>query len=214
MLKLQFERFVFVDGHRLAHDFASGKFADDGGVFADAELGGENLFDERRFFLAIARDAIKKSFLHAVIERDVAGIGRAAEHADFSHALGADAADGEICYAAIGETQARIGDIFALAQHGNAHAFDADDGRFDEREHDVEVVNHQIEHNADVHRAGRVGREAMAFNELGFGRGGLEKFENGIEPLDVADLQDEIFLEREFAAVSYTHLTLSTKRIV
>lgn len=199
MLQFELERFVFVDGHGLAHDFASGKFADDGGVFADAELGGENFFDERRFFLAIARDAVEKSFLHAVIERDVAGIGRAAEHADLAHAFGADAADGEIRDAAVGETQAGIGDILALAQHGNAHALDADDGRFDEREHDVEVVNHQIQHDADVHGAGWVGREAMAFDELGFGRGGLEKFENGIEPLDVADLENEIFLEREFA---------------
>ena len=60
-------------------------------------------------------------------------------------------------------------------------------------------MNHQIKDDADVHGAGRVGRKPVAFDELGFGRSGLEKFENGIEPLDVADLQDEIFLLRQFA---------------
>ena len=39
----------------------------------------------------------------------------------------------------------------------------------------------------------------MAFDELRFGGNVLKKFENGIEPLDVADLQDEIFFLREFA---------------
>ncbi len=39
----------------------------------------------------------------------------------------------------------------------------------------------------------------MALNELGFRGGFLEKLEHGIEPLDVADLQDEVFLLGNFA---------------
>jgi hypothetical protein len=76
-----------------------------------------------------------------------------------------------------------------------------DHGRFHEREHDIEIVNHQIKHDADVGRAGRVGREPVRFDEARFGRGGLEIFENGIEPLDVADLQDAIFLLRDLNQV-------------
>ena len=48
-------------------------------------------------------------------------------------------------------------------------------------------------------RAGREGRKPMALDEARLGGDGFEKFENGIEPLDVADLQDAIFLLREFA---------------
>ena len=48
-------------------------------------------------------------------------------------------------------------------------------------------------------RARGKGRQAMALDELRLGGDVFEKFENGIEPLDVADLQDEIFFLREFA---------------
>ena len=68
VLQFEFERLFFRDGHRLAHDPPAGKLADDGGVFADAQLGGENFFYERRLLLAVAGDAINKTFLHAIVE--------------------------------------------------------------------------------------------------------------------------------------------------
>ena len=46
-------------------------------------------------------------------------------------------------------------------------------------------------------RAGREGREPVRLDETRFGGDGFEIIENGIEPLDVADLQDAIFLLRE-----------------
>src|ERR1017187_5172912 len=196
MLQFELERFFFRDRHGFAHDFFSGKLADDDRVFADAELGGENFFQQRTFFLAVAGDAMNKSFLQAVIERDVAGIGRAAVDADLAHPLRADAAGIEVGDAAVGEAQAHVGDVLALAQHRNAHAFHAGHGRFHEREHDVEVVNHQIQHDADVRAARRKRRKAVALDETRFGGDVLENFENRIEPLDVADLQDAIFLLR------------------
>jgi len=199
MLQFELERFVLRDRHRLAHDFFAGKLADDGRVLSNTELGGENFFQQRTFFLAVARDAIDESFLHAVIERDVAGIGRAAEDADLAHPLRADAAGGEIGDAAVGKPQSHVGDVLALAQHGNAHAVHAGHGRFHKRKNHVEIVDHQIEHDADVRAARGKWRQAMALDELRFGGNGLKKSENRIEPLDVADLQDEIFLLREFA---------------
>src|SRR5665213_627012 len=197
MLQFELERFVLRDRHGFAHDFFSGKLADDGRVLADAELGGENFFQQRTFFLAVAGDAIDESFLHAVIERDVAGIGRAAKDADLAHPLRADAAGGEVGDAAIGEAQAHVGDVLTLAQHGNAHAIHAGDGRFHEREDHVEVVDHQIQHDADVGAARGKRRQAMALDEFRLGGDGLEKCENGIEPLDVANLEDTIFLLRD-----------------
>src|SRR5271170_3629702 len=155
MLQFELERFVLRDRHGFAHDFFSGKLADDGRVLADAELGGENFFQQRTFFLAIARDAIDEAFLHAVIERDVAGIGRAAEDADLPHPFRADAAGGKVGDAAVGEAQAHVGDVLALAQDGNAHGVYTGHGRFHERENHIEIVDHQIEHDSDVRGAGR-----------------------------------------------------------
>ena len=139
------------------------------------------------------------SLLHAVIERDVARIGRAAEHADLAHPLRADAAGGEVGDTAVGETQPRVGDVLALAQNGNAHGVHAYYRRFYKREHHVQIVDHQIQHHADVGAARGKRRQAMALDELRFGGDGLKKIENRIEPLDMADLQDAILLLREFA---------------
>jgi hypothetical protein len=199
MLQFEFERFLLSDGHRLAHDFFSSELADDGGVFANAKFRGQNFFQNGTFFLVVPRDAINKSLLHAIIERDVTRIGRAAEHANFPHPFRADAAGGKIGNAAVGKTQSRVGDVFARAQNGNAHGVHALDRRFDKRENHVEIVNHQIEHDADVRRARGIRRKAMALDELRLGRDAFNKFENGIEPLDVADLQNQIFFLREFA---------------
>ena len=124
-----------------------------------------------------------------VIEGDVAGHRPGAEDPDFAHSLGADAAGGEVGDAAVGEAQARIGDVLRFAEHRNSDGVYVRDGRVHEGQHDVEIVNHQIEHHADVRAACRVGREAVRFDKARFGCDRLQVGENRVEALDVADLQ-------------------------
>ena len=54
--------------------------------------------------------------------------------------------------------QAHAGDVLALAQHGHADGVDAGHGGFDEMQDDVEIVDHDIEHNADIEAAPGIGR--------------------------------------------------------
>jgi len=188
VLEFEFEGFFFFDGGGFADDAFAAEFADDGGVFGEEEF-----FKEAGFFFAVAGDAVDVAFLGAVIEGDVSGGGAAAEDADFAHAFGADAAGGEVGDAAVGETEAGVGDVFAFAEDVDADGVNTGDGAFDEGEDDVEVVDHKVEGDADVGAAGRVRGEAVGFDETGFGGDGFEVFEDGIEAFDVADLEDEIF---------------------
>jgi hypothetical protein len=114
--------FVFLNRHRLAHDFAPGKFADDGGILA-----AQQLFPPRRFFLALARDAENVAFLGAVVQRHITGVFPAAEDTDLAHPLRADAAGGQIGHAAVGELEPRVGNVFGLAQDGDADGINAGD---------------------------------------------------------------------------------------
>src|SRR5262249_53637138 len=125
MVQLEFEGFTLLDWHRLAHDAFAAEFADDGRGFADAEFRGQDFFQHRTFFFAVARDAIDEAFLRTVIERDVTGHRATAEDANLAHPLWADAADGEIGHATIGKSQARIGDVFRFTEHRNTHRIDA-----------------------------------------------------------------------------------------
>ena len=187
--QFQLERLVLLDGHRFAHDLFAGKLAHDGGVLA-----AQQLFQQGRLLLAFARHAVDESFLRAVIQRDVAGDCAAAENADLAHALRADAAGGQIGHAAVGKAQPRVGDVLRLAQDGDAHRVHARDGRPHKSQNHVQIVNHQVEHDADVRAAGRVGGKAVGFNEARIGGHVFQVMEDGIEALDVADLEDDILL--------------------
>ena len=70
-------------------------------------------------------------------------------------------------------------------------------GRFHEGQHHVQIVNHQVEHHADVRAARRVGRKAVRLDEARVGGHAFQVFEDGVEPLDVADLQDAMLLLRQ-----------------
>ena len=68
------------------------------------------------------------------------------------------------------------------------------DRRAHEGQHDVEIVNHQVEHHADVHAACREGREPVRLDEARLAGGLLQVVEDRVEPLDVADLQHAVVL--------------------
>jgi len=71
------------------------------------------------------------------------------------------------------------------------------DGGFNEGEYDIEVVNHQVEDDADVRAAGRIGREPVRFDKARFTSHGFEVFEDRVESLDMTNLQNTIFLARK-----------------
>ena len=61
-----------------------------------------------------------------------------------------------------------------------------------EREHDVDVVDHQVEHDADVGRAAGVRAAARGVDVFGLAQMcGAAASEGRVEPLDVADLQHQ-----------------------
>ena len=77
-LQFQLERFVLRNRHRLAHDSFAGKFADHRHVAASK---GQKLSQLGTDPLIVAGDAVNETFLRAVIERDIADDGAAAEDA-------------------------------------------------------------------------------------------------------------------------------------
>ena len=133
--------------------------------------------------------AIDLAALVEVIERE---IGVVLEDADLAHLLEADAAGRDVGHAAVFETDARVGDVLALAQHGGADRIDRLDRRAHEMQHDFEIVDHQIEHDADVGAASGIGGEPVRLDEAGRVSFSSSALSAGIEALDVADLQDEL----------------------
>src|SRR5262249_45715392 len=101
MLQFEFERFVFRNGHGLAHNFFSGKFADNR---CAAVSKGNKLPQLGTYPLIVASDAINETFLRVIIERDVTGLRTAAEDANLAHPVRADATGSEVSDATIRET--------------------------------------------------------------------------------------------------------------
>ena len=60
-------------------------------------------------------------------------------------------------------------------------------------QNDFQIVDHEIEHDADVGAAIWIRRKAMRFDEARMGQPRLERAQHRIEALDMTDLQDEIF---------------------
>src|SRR5688572_6676225 len=77
MRQLQFQRLLFVDGHRLAHDAFAGELTHDGCGSCMQQF-----LQETALCFAIARNPVDEPFLRAVIERDVAGRRAATEYAN------------------------------------------------------------------------------------------------------------------------------------
>jgi hypothetical protein len=62
---------------------------------------------------------------------------------------------------------------------------------------DVEIVDHDIEDDADVEAASGVRRKASDLEEAGVVEALLEGVEGGVEAFDVSDLKHEAFVSRE-----------------
>src|SRR5947207_1326835 len=85
-----------------------------------------------------------------IIERKV---GVLLKDANLPHSLGADSTGGDVGNAAARKSQSRVGNIFPAAKDGHAHGIDALDRRPHQMQNDFQIMNHEIEDDADISAA-------------------------------------------------------------
>jgi len=128
-----------------------------------------------------------KNVLAGEIERDVFVL---LEEAHLADAFGGDAAGGEIRDGAGFKFDAGVGDVHFVADDGNAHGFEINNRRVDEREQDVEVMDHYVVDDVNIQAARRKNAEAVDFEK----HRTRDDFSNGddgwIEAFDVTDLEN------------------------
>ena len=128
-----------------------------------------------------------ENILAREIERDVFVF---LEEAHFADALGGDAAGGEIGDGAGFKFDAGVSDVHFIADDGDADGFEVDNRRIDEREQDIEVVDHDVVHDVDIEAARRKNAEAMDFEKHWARDDFSDGDDGGIEAFDVADLKN------------------------
>src|SRR5690606_40056103 len=96
-------------------------------------------------------------------------ITRRLEHADLAHLLQAHPAGAEIGNAAVGELDPGIGDVLGFRNEADSHAVDPRHLRLHQLQHDPDVVDHQVEHHADLGATRREWRQALGGDEAGIG---------------------------------------------
>jgi hypothetical protein len=134
------------------------------------------------------------SCLFLVVEGQVAIF---LEHADLAEFLWADSRGGDIGDAAVLEAEAGIGDVLAAGEDWHAYGVDGHDGGADEVEDDLEVMDHEVQHHADICGAVGEGREAVCLDEARVGEAVFEFGQHGVEAFDMADLEDAACLMGE-----------------
>src|SRR5437588_838717 len=88
--------------------------------------------------------------LPSIIHRDVlSGL----EEAQFTNLFGTHAAGREVGYTSAVENQAHVGDVHVFAEHGQAHGADLFDFGIRKSQDNIQVVNHQVQHDVDVQTA-------------------------------------------------------------
>ena len=115
-----------------------------------------------------------------VVDGDVlAGL----EEAEFADALCGDTGSGEVGHAAGFELDADIGDVDFGRQDGQADGADFAHRRIAEGKDDIEVVNHEVEDDVDIERAGGKNGEPVRLKKHGAAQFGLDGKDGGIEAL-------------------------------
>ena len=110
--------------------------------------------------------------LFFIIEREISVL---LKNADLAHPLRTDAAGSDICDTAILKSHPRVRDIFAAAQDRHTDSVDGLHGRAHEVQNNLEIVNHEIEHDADVRAAFRIRREPVRFDKARMRQSFLER---------------------------------------
>src|SRR5262245_36774033 len=104
--------------------------------------------------------------LCGVVDRHVR---RGLEEADLADPIAADTAGGEIRDAAVREAEPHVGDVDPRRNHRDAHRLERRHVGTDDREYDVQVVNHQVEDDVDVEAALGKGAQPVDLDEARVG---------------------------------------------
>jgi len=132
-------------------------------------------------------DADDEQLAAGVIDRDVlVGL----EEAELSDPFRGDARSGKVGNAAGLELDADVGDIDAGRDDGQADGANLAHRRGSKGEHDVEIVDHQVEHYIYVEGAGREDAEPVGLKEHGAAQTGLDREYGRIEALEMAGLEN------------------------
>ena len=126
-----------------------------------------------------------------VVERE---IGFFAEDADFSFGFEGEAGGGEVGDAAVFEDEADAGDVFVLSEDIDTDGVDVLDGALGEGEDDVDIMDHDVEHDADVGGAEGVRRDALGFHKAGLDFEPVHGLADGVEAFGIADLQGAVIV--------------------
>ena len=112
------------------------------------------------------------------------------EQAQLAHAFGGDTAGGKIGDAASGELKPHVGDIDLGGENGDAGGANLL-GRFaGERENDIDIVNHQVQHHIHIQAAQGEFAHAVDFEKQRHGHHLARVDHSGVEALQVSDLED------------------------
>ena len=77
------------------------------------------------------------------------------EKTHFAHAFGGDAACRDVGHGSAGEFQPRVGDVHFVRQHGDSNCLYFGHRFLDQRQQNVEVMNHQVIDHVHVQAARR-----------------------------------------------------------
>src|SRR5205085_11996855 len=80
-------------------------------------------------------------------------VDRGLKESDLTPAFATDPARRQVRDTTVRESKANVRDIDPAGQHRDANGFDRLDVSFHQRQHHVQVVNHQIEYDVDVQAA-------------------------------------------------------------
>ena len=125
-----------------------------------------------------------------VLEVD-ADVGVRLKNPHFSFTLHADPAGGDVGDATVLELYPDVGDIDIVRQHRYAIGLDALYRGADKIENDVDIVNNEIQNDIDIGAPRVEGGDAQRFDELGLLQFVFERHDGGVEPLQVADLENQ-----------------------
>ncbi len=101
-----------------------------------------------------------------------------------AHAIG-----GQVGDAPVREGQPRLGAIFVFTEDRDAERLDLLQRRLYQVKHEVDVVDHHVEYDADVRRSKRVRTEPFAVDVFRIADERAGHLEGGVKTLDVSDLQ-------------------------
>ena len=76
-----------------------------------------------------------------------------AEHSYFANGFESEPRCGYVGYAAAGENDSRVADVFIVADYIHAGGIDFDDFALSQRKDNVNIVNHHIQDDADIRGA-------------------------------------------------------------